>query len=361
MSQVISQLDRIALSSGLPIATARARNDELSVRLERLKTEADEWANKLDVVTKEIFESLMHEKLDEIRRTFSEIPTVQAYVKGTRWELIDQLTSLFDRMGERDTWTTMTTPEVWQGQALGLDGRYMSSNVLALRRGASIRRFMAISVDQLGRDWANGLADMLRDAESTELRALGNRIVEVAGVTGADAEKRFTEGYRAKYRKLLSDYLTAWNRQILRYGLEGVVSPGLFDPLLGRATESFQRSGGLMMSVQVYEDIDSLRQARKENSVSLLSLQGEIFNVTTEMRGRLPRRSDRLVVKEVEPPVPNLFGLRIYRAQVPQMTSQRMIRFYDQVHRVKPKRWRAINIGPSLQELCKVVNFKLEI
>jgi len=360
MSQAVARLKAL-INGGLFASNPSVRTSEsLNTRIMQMKTQSEEWVSGLDSVTKDLFEMMVREKVEEMMSMFSDIPTTQAIVRGTRWDVINSITMLFDHMKAGDSWTCFTTPEVWQGNGLGLGGRYMSSNVLALRRGASIRRFMGVSVDQLGKDWSRGLAEILDSSRSTHFRSLSKRLSQAADNTTDKYDRSIGDDYRKKYRKMLYDYLCAWRDAISKYNLSSVVADDLFLKDHGKASASYLTANGLHMSMLVYEDINGLRESRKANAPSLLILGDARFNVLTEMRGRLPRKSGQ--EREKEPAIPSLVGFRLFKSLQPDMIQQRMIRFYDLVHRPRDFEWRqAVNIGPSLAELCEAVESKLEL
>lgn len=360
MFQVVAHLKRLIKTGMLNNSAVLPKALTLQGRIKSMSSEAKKLFAGLDPVTTNLFEMMVHEKIEEAMSMFSETPTTQAIIKGTRWDVISSLTMLIDQMNEGDSWTSLTTPEVWQGSGLGLDGRYMSSNILALRRNASIRRFMALSVDQLGRDWSRGLAELLEKSDSKDLTALSKQLVIAVDNTKEKYEQGISEDYRKKYRKMAYDYLCAWRDGISTNSLNSFVSPGLFARKDGEAEVSYREATGLHLGLIVFEDIDCLRESKKANALSLLTLGNQPLNVVTEMHGRLPRNTGQPRAKE--PAIPSLVGFRLFKSLQPEMTRDRIIRFYDLVHRNHNHEWRnAVNIGPTLEELCAEFGSKLEL
>ncbi len=84
-----------------------------------------------------IFARFLDREVKEPGRLMERCRTDMVEVRGTRDVLIDSLVALFDDMAPGDSWTTLTTPSVWQHDGLGLDGRYSTATVEAVRRGAA--------------------------------------------------------------------------------------------------------------------------------------------------------------------------------------------------------------------------------
>lgn len=361
MSQIVAYLNRLINTGIFVSGPAVPKVKALNASIDDMKRRSKKLFQELDPVTKDLFEMMAREKVEEIMDMFSDEPTTQAVVRGTRWEVINSLAMLFDHMKEGDSWTTMTTPEVWQGKGLGLDGRYMSSNILALKRGASIRRFMGLSVDQLGLTWSRGLAEILNDSKSDDLKLLGSRLSEAVGNIRVRYEQNISDHYYRTYRRMVYDYLRAWRDGITVHKLyPSFVSNSLFSYNKGLALPSYSEATGLHMSLIIFEDIDCLRESKKVNALSLLILGGQPFSVVTEMHGRIPRHGGQQ--SEKEPAIPSLVGFRLFKSLLPDMTEERKIRFFDLVHRNQGHEWRgAVNIGPHLHELCEAVESKLEL
>src|ERR1700678_419844 len=132
-------------------------------------------------------------------------------VRGTRDRMISALVSLFDDLGKRDSWTTLTTPSVWQESALGLDGRYATATVEAIRRGAAVHRTYAVSIEELGSDWARIFADELKKTPHNTLTDWAGMCEELirdceylAGANNYNTRsKKFQESHRDRFVSLI--------------------------------------------------------------------------------------------------------------------------------------------------------------
>ena len=106
---------------------------------------------------------LIENKIVEVERLVETCKSEMIEMSGTRDQLIRALLLLFHELGPNDSWTSITTPSVWQEKALGLDGRYATATVQAIRRGAAVHRTFIVSIEELGLKFANQLVQRLEE------------------------------------------------------------------------------------------------------------------------------------------------------------------------------------------------------
>jgi len=102
------------------------RLEDIANRVQKIASQARE--NPLEGV----FLCLADRKLRDVERLIESCDTDMIEINGTRDVLIAALVNLFGELRAGDSWTTLTTPTVWQHGALGLDGRYLTATIHAL-------------------------------------------------------------------------------------------------------------------------------------------------------------------------------------------------------------------------------------
>lgn len=107
-------------------------------------------------------EELVEQKIYELNELIKGLTHDAINLNETRERLIIYLLSLFKRLGEGDRYISITHPRMWQGSALGLDGRYFTATQLAAKNGASIQRVFIFSVHEVGQQWAQAWEDELQ-------------------------------------------------------------------------------------------------------------------------------------------------------------------------------------------------------
>ena len=71
--------------------------------------------------------------------------------------MIDHLCWLLQGLKRPDWIASVSTLNVWQGKGFGHDGRYITANLMALKRGVGIHRLFSLSIHELGSDWLSDL------------------------------------------------------------------------------------------------------------------------------------------------------------------------------------------------------------
>lgn len=164
ISEIYRDLKDAALPRPRPQVQVAAVRRKLAGIGRKLKTTFGGEAN--------VFTSLIDERLAEIEELIEGCGSGVVHIAGTRNQLLQVMQRLFDEMRAGDSWTGITTPSVWQGAALGLDGRYFTATVEAVRRGAAVHRCYAFSIEELGADWSRQFAHRLEDSGDGVLAAL---------------------------------------------------------------------------------------------------------------------------------------------------------------------------------------------
>lgn len=301
------------------------------------------------------FTSLIDERLDEIEELVESCRTGVVNIGGTRNQLLQAMQRLFDDLRAGDSWTGITTPSVWQGSALGLDGRYFTATVEAVQRGAAVHRTFVFAVEELGVAWstlfANNLAmsgDPVLDALAAELRLqvlmcghqseLGrlqrqNAMREAAtGTPGsADRDDAFTAEHRVNFSRVL---------MMLKSAVEMF---GLLDKVSTQFT-TIQGTKGLYVGLLPTATLSQVRELRVENPVALMYSQAPADDkdrwtlVMTDMLGR----NETLANKG---PKPQLRRVRVYRS-VRGIPRERIVKLERLLST------SSFNIGCRLNAIC---------
>jgi hypothetical protein len=119
---------------------------------------------------------LLGQKLEELERMIGTLNNDVVILRDTRERLMLAMVSLFLRLEAGDRFMSVTSPRMWQGSALGLDGRYFTATKLATRQGATIQRIFVVSVQELGMAWALKWSRNLGKMKDKRARLLRNMV-----------------------------------------------------------------------------------------------------------------------------------------------------------------------------------------
>lgn len=159
MSEVMN-----ALNSYVDVNSYSSKENSLTNRIDSLsKTWADlnnEFSLKNSKVSP-FLEEIIESRLSELEETIKLLHSEALYFNDNRERLILDLLILFKKLKQNDWFMSITHPRMWQGDALGLDGRYLTSTELATVRGASIQRVFLISIQELGLEWCQQWSEKL--------------------------------------------------------------------------------------------------------------------------------------------------------------------------------------------------------
>jgi len=125
-----------------------------------------------------LLEALVEQRISELESTLQGLSNEVVVLNETRERLLIALISLFQRLNKGDRYISLTNPKLWQGSALGLDGRYFTSTILAAHRGASIQRAFIISVQELGEKWTSSFVKKLFERAEREKHSLSGILAE---------------------------------------------------------------------------------------------------------------------------------------------------------------------------------------
>ncbi|HEY3827023.1 MAG TPA: protein kinase [Bryobacteraceae bacterium] len=332
MVEVSNELRRLEASP------APRLGKELVPRLQKLTADIDDSIGSP-------FARMIDSEVSALQELVESCRSEMVEVRGTRDKLVSALVSLFDEIGKRDSWTTITTPSVWQESALGLDGRYATATIEAVRRGAAVHRTYAVSIEELGSDWARIFADELKksgdDALTGWAASFGDLIRECEYLTGANNYKsrspKFLESHQGRFVSLieaLHDMVTHWE---------------LKDQIAARQFTSIKDTRKLFLGLLPVSTLSKIREMRTENPVSLLYLDREPkehdkwLMVMTDIRGRNEYNYD-------DAGWPQLRGIRVYKS-AREIPRDRII----SMERLMTKK-ENLNIGPLLGLLVACVH-----
>jgi serine/threonine protein kinase len=275
---------------------------------ERLSTIADKALSRASQHSS-IFTRFLETKISEIEHLIETSQTEMIELSGTRDRLIRALIVLFHELQKNDSWTCITTPSVWQDRALGLDGRYATATINALRRDASVHRTFIVSIEELGVRWASQLVRKLEEAKDCEpLRQLavrfGAAIAEFNTVKKNPNYKRLGDSFETEHRKRFVAVAESLRNMIVNWDLGGRVTPDKFT--------SIRETKGLYVGLSPVSSLTDVWVRRAENPASLMyTATDDEANrwilVMTDMRGR----------NETEPGTggpPELRGIKIFKS-----------------------------------------------
>lgn len=122
------------------------------------------------------FEDLVAQRLHDIKRMITRSVSGVVNLRDTREHLILDMIGVFLRLAEGDRFISITSPRMWQGSALGLNGRYLTATQLAASRGASIQRAFVVSIEELGANWVMALIRELNKVEQAGAKEDARRL-----------------------------------------------------------------------------------------------------------------------------------------------------------------------------------------
>lgn len=155
-----------------------ARLEQLVARAEGLRDLHPAFARMIDV------------KITELELALEGLEASRLTLVDTRDRLVDAMVQLFSVLGQNDIFASLTSPNLWQENALGVDGRYSTASVMAARRGVSIHRAFVFSIQEVGLDWSRALTGRLQSLGTPGASELAHRIdKECAKFEGRLADK----------------------------------------------------------------------------------------------------------------------------------------------------------------------------
>jgi len=339
MLDVVDQLERLSKTK---------TNIDFIARLERVASDSKSHVGDY----RHVFTRLIDRRVEEAERLIECCRTDMVELRGTRDELISDLAVLFSELQQGDSWTTLTTPSMWQHSALGLDGRYATATFEAVCRGAAVHRTYVLTVEELGVNWSCKFAAKLESTAIPDLLVLAKgfrtAIAEFnLAATREDFRQRSPEFERDhRYRFIcvlesLQSMIDLWNlrgmRKVFSGGFSGIRKvPGLFLGLIPVSTAT------------------EVRKIRTENPVSLLYVSKEKNDddkwllVMTDIRGRT--ESEAGIVS-----LPQLLSVKVFKSKQ-GYPRNRVLRLEETM------RQKSTNIGEVIETVyCCAVSTEREI
>jgi serine/threonine protein kinase len=300
-----------------------------------------------------IIQSLCSREIHSLDEQLQGSTTDMLELHGTRSSLIRTLSIFYNTLDRGDSWTTATHLPVWQRHGLGLLGSYLSANIRAIRRHVSVRRVLAISVEELGRAFSDNLANKLEEQGDPKLHPV------VQGLR--NAIHHFDDSPAAKlplaahspsqfswHAERLHAFLHAYAKSIVDWKLEDCLTD---EPKIKLMSQ--ERS---FLGIAIVGTIDKIIEIREDNPASVVHFTHAVkpkhrwLLVETQMRDRLNSRAGRF-----DPP--HLLGIRIFKSRQYGPDGNPEEEGYPHNRIVNLQRLfnnDAINIGLHLESFAKV-------
>jgi serine/threonine protein kinase len=287
-----------------------------------------------------ILRHLVDERVAAIENLLNGFDTEMVRTEGSRNDMIHVLVSLFGEMRRGDSYTSITSPSVWQSHALGLDGRLMSATIQAVRRGVTVQRGYMVAIEEIGTAWLGHFMELLdkHKEEAISIRQLLAMLASkaqeynAACATDDTIDKDGTDFHCTQ----VSSVLTALREMVETWRLRDLLNKQPFSSING--------SSGLFLGIIPLATRNCVHEMRIENPAALMGCrpsereEKEWVLVVTDIRGRDVDRSTSTP--------PTLRGVRAYRS------------FYDlpndRIHYVeKAFREGCVNIGDALPVIAE--------
>ena len=302
MIEIYDELLELATESPTP----RSRDTELARRLNEIATSVQSGFTQHN----SIFLRIIEKKIREIEHLIDTYKTEMVELSGTRDQLIAALLVLFHELNDGDSWSAITTPAVWQEAALGLDGRYATGTIQAVRRGASIHRTFVVSIEELGLPWAQQFADRLAArasiTQSVALAALFRRAIYEFKAHAEDGRvKDRGSQFHTKHIKRFVGVISSLKAMVSNWELQDSVTRGKFTRI--------NETKGLFLGLLPVSTLTKVWEQRTKNPLSVMytSREPEVKNrwllVMTDLRGRNENEPDKIRR-------PELRGIRIFKS-----------------------------------------------
>lgn len=245
---------------------------------------AKEMANSLDAIQKSIEKEainqnrllmrLLRYEVRELEHTLEGLEVADMVeFTGTRKHLLRKLVSIFDSLEEGDSWTTVTTPAVWQQGALGLGGSYTSATIRALLRGVAVRRTYVVSVEELGFAYCQRFLERLRQSDATASAPLGHALDKA--MKRYDAELAEGRAARTPLPKFMTDHITRFGKVLSSLQIlvndESIPQKMIFES----NDVDIHGSGGLYLGLHIVGTLAEAGAIRAANPASLIHLSKE--------------------------------------------------------------------------------------
>lgn len=339
MIEICDDLRQIATSSGATISAQNSRASGVAV-LAQYAAELE----RIDTSHNPILLSLLDQQIRELSNVFAGLQTEMVELYGSRNQMLRVLISLMDHLEEGDSWTTATTLNPWQHNALGLNGSFMSANIRAIRRGVAVRRTFVVSIAELGVEYAEKVAALLADAADPALKKLSNlfqvaikkHLLDRTDDNYIPPGRTFVEWHRERLRLItewLNEFFTTWD-------LGSYINRD-------RAIK-LQESSGVFFGLCPVATLDDVNAKREENPLSLMHFPKKDASqqwllVAAEQRGR----SDTNGVEQS-----HLIGVRVYKSiRTETGRPNDRIRYLEALMNEE-----AVNITAATEQLAEIIS-----
>jgi serine/threonine protein kinase len=126
-----------------------------------------------------LFRSIVQWHLREVRGIMAGIKRGVYEVTGSHDDLVSALVTQLGLLEEGDQYFTVSHPAFWRRDNAGVDGRVLTMNLLAAKRGATIRRVFMFTQEELERDQEVRAIVQAHLAMSEELRLEGRNVDDI--------------------------------------------------------------------------------------------------------------------------------------------------------------------------------------
>jgi serine/threonine protein kinase len=240
-----------------------------------------------------VLSRLIERQVRELEYVFDGLETEMVQLIGTRDQLLRTLISLLENLKPGDSWTTSTTLSVWQGSALGVEGSYTSATIRAVKRKAAVRRTFIVSIEELGREFAVRLMDLLQASNILVLKDLAARF----DLSIKDYDRTRPKGKHAK----ADAGAISWHRErfvALLHGIHDMIETwGLRELICSDNTIDIIESTGLFIGLCIVATRDDAGAIREDNPASLMHFadakiaERKWLLVVTDMRSKVFKSS----------------------------------------------------------------------
>jgi hypothetical protein len=262
-------------------------------------------------------ETLLRERLDEIEWMINILGNEVVILRDTRERLIVSMVRLFLRMEKGDRFLSVTSPGVWQGSALGPDGRYFTASTLATCKGALVQRVFVISIQELGIPWAQALVSKLETVKDKRASHLRNMIDAAvcqysAALQNGDAHEMSRE-FRSEAQRRFSLVMRSYKEASDELCKNRFQTKEFENPMSGT---------GVYVGLLVEGTLRSVRTIKATHPVSVFyygkeELKNQYLLLMTDMHGRnSPGVSPLAVPSEIAlaETKPELKGITVFKS-----------------------------------------------
>jgi serine/threonine protein kinase len=285
---------------------------------------------------KHALRQLIDDRIFSMEGLLDELKSEMVRTEGSRDEMIRVLISLFSQLKNGDSWSSITSPSVWQSSALGLDGRYLSATIHATRRGAYIHRGYLLTAEEYGFEWCLQFARLLRLNNATRKSLFIDALASAVELICQDRPSSENGDADEQRRNAIqfSNLLVSLKTMVANWRLERRVINTHFS--------TTSETKGLYIGIIPVATKRSASELRVENPASLMRVWNESKKdfdwllAVTDIRGR--------DTDSFSNTTPTLKGVRTYMS-VMNIPTDRII------HLERTLRDRSINVGNDLDVL----------